>query len=298
MTYDVILWKTKRRQCDSDGLIALLLSDEMECKEVARFPKAATIRRLEKAFNAPFEELPFEAHITGQSAWFGLTHGPAGDQQLAAISELACECGFHLYDFQINEPSAEDSAELGRRVANAEGSEDQLVFAEALAAAKAGSKNDMHKVGSCFRYGTGTQQSTADAIYWYHQASEAGLGKANVSLAEVYIQELRDDSSIENGLAVLRKGTQQRHAPSMVFLGELLRDGVGTHPPNLAAAIALWRELLALDPWVATFELARVYEVGNEVLQSTEKAIEYFRAAREAGHPEAYRNLRRLGAEP
>jgi len=73
-------------------------------------------------------------------------------------------------------------------------------------------------------------------------------------------------------------------------------QGVGMAADPHGAAI-LWEQLLATEPCVAAFELAKLYEGGTGVEQSLFKAAEYFRMARSAGHPDAYRNLRRIGAE-
>lgn len=298
MTYDVILWKPKRVQSDTDGLIALSLSEELECDEVSRFPKSAMIKFLETGLEVALDEFPFEVNLTGKAAWFGLSFGDEGASHLELISEFARKNRLKLFDFQVEEPSQGDAEELERRLAKTKYSEDEYYFADALALAEKGDPNGMHKVGNYYQCGTGTEKNQSNAIAWYQRAIDAGLHRALVSLAEVHIQERGDPDSIDEGLALLRKGASLEHAPSITFLGELLRDGVGKHPPNLVAAIELWQRLLVLDPWVGSYELARVHETGQGVPQSTEKAIEYFRMAREAGHPDAYRNLRRLGAEP
>lgn len=298
MTYDLILWKAKRVQRDSDGLIALLLGEGLECDGVSRFPRSAMVEHLKEALEVPFDALPFEVSLSGKAAWFGLSHGNERGRHLQLIHDFARKNGLRLYDFQIEAPSPQDSAELKKRLAESTLSEEEHYFSDALASAEKGNANGMHKAGNYYRCGTGVEKDQNKAIEWYQRAGDAGLHKALVSLAEVYIQERGDPGSIEKGLALLRKGAALEHVPSITFLAELLRDGVGEHAPDLNEAIGLWQRLLVLDPWVGSFELAKLYESGQGVPQSTEKAIEYLKMARGAGHPEAYRNLRRLGAEP
>ena len=298
MTYDVTLWKPKRGQRCSDGLIALLLSEGVECPEAARFPKSATVRRFEEAFGMSFDELPFEVGTHAKSMTFGLSHGDEGTRHLQLISDIARESGLQLYDFQTQAPTPEDTDEFERRMAGLECSEERYFFLDALALAEKGDPNGMHKLADFYRCGTGVKKDQETAIKWYQQAIDAGSNRALLTLAEMFIQERGDPNSIEKGIALVRKGVELEHAPSITFLGEILRDGLGNHVPDLAAAIELWNRLLTLEPWVGAYELARVYESGQGVSQSTEKAIEYFKIARIAGHPDAYRNLRRLGAEP
>lgn len=298
MTYDVILWKSKRSQQMGNGLIALLLSENMECSDLARFPKSATIRLLEQAFADAFDHLPFEISVNGRSMSLGLSHGEEGARHLKIIAGIAQKSGLCLFDFQTQSPSADDQAEFSARVAEFDLSDESYMFSDALALAKSGHAEAMHKLGNCYRSGSGVQQNLDAALEWYQRAATAGLPKALVSLAEVHIQERGSPQDINTGLAYLKQGAERQHAPSMTMLGELLRDGVAGLPPDLVSAVALWHQLLPIDPWVAAFELAKVYESGLCGPPSIDKAVEYFRMARRAGHPEAFRNLRRLGAEP
>jgi TPR repeat protein len=122
------------------------------------------------------------------------------------------------------------------------------------------------------------------------------LGRAWASLAEMFKEDLRDEPSLRRGLACLREGAQAKSATSLEMLAEWLQSGIGC-VPDAAASIDVWRRLLELEPCNAAFALARAYESGNGIPQSLALASDHYRLARKAGHPEALKSLRRLGAE-
>lgn len=296
MTYDVVLWKSKAKPSDSAGLIAMTLSEGYQCKAVSRFPKSKVVQRLQELLDCPIDELPFEINITGQGAIFGLPHGEALERQCGALIELAKELDLYLYDFQEDGQSEADVEEFQRRVLEQDRSEEEQTFVFALESAGKGSQYHMHFVGSCYRYGTGVMKNLSKAVEWYERGAKSGMAKALVSLAEMYREDLGDESSLQEGLGCLRRAVTARSPAALAMLAEWTRDGVGI-VADLTASVALWRQLVEVDACVAGFELAKAYENGHGVDRSTILAIDYYRRSREAGHPEAYINLRRLGAE-
>ena len=296
MTYDIALWKAKTKASDSAGLIALTLSEGCECKAVSRFPKTKLVRRLQELFDCSTDELPFEHTITGQGATISLPLGDALDRQHLMLIDLARELDLHHFDFQEEGPSDADESEFRRRIREQESSEDVRSFIHALEAANNGSAYHMHMVGSCFRYGTGVAKDHNKAIEWYERTAKSGAAKALVSLAEMYREDLGDIASLQAGIHCLQRGAELGSPSAIAMLAEWTRDGVGM-APDLSAAVELWRQLLATEAWIAAFELAKAYEHGIGVDPSMSHAIDYYRKARVAGHPEAYINLRRLGAE-
>ena len=295
MTYDVALWKIKVKASDSVGLVAMTLSEGGECKAVSRFPKAKVIDRLQNIFGSPIDELPFEIDITGQGAVIGLPLGGASGQ-LEALAELAQEFGLFLFDFQKSQPTESDLEEFQRRVREQARSGEENTFLFAFEAASKGSLYDMHLVGSCYRYGTGVAKDLSKAIEWYERAAESGMTKALVSFADMCREDIGDDSSLRNGVGCLQRAVTAGSSVALAMLAEWTRDGIGM-APDAAASVVLWRKLLEVDACVAAFELAKAYEHGQGVDQSTSLAVDYYRMSREAGHPDALRNLRRLGAE-
>jgi TPR repeat protein len=215
---------------------------------------------------------------------------------LDALAKLAQELGLYLYDFQKHCSAESDVEEFQRRTLNQARSEEEQTFLFALEAATKGSLHDMHLVGSCYRYGTGVTKDVVKAIDWYERAAESGMRKALVSLAEMYREDLADDLSLRNGVSCLQRAVAAGSSVALAMLAEWTREGIGMSP-DVTASVTLWRELLEIDACVAAFELAKAYEHGQGVDRSTSIAIDYFRQSREAGHPEALRNLRRLGAE-
>jgi TPR repeat protein len=296
MTYDIALWKARAKNTDSSGLIALTLNEGYESKAISRFPKSKVVNRLEEIFGCSADELPFEATITGQGAIFGLPYGEGCENQREGLAQLARELDLSIYDFQENSPSEADVAEFQRRVRDQGHSEDEQAFVFALEAAGKGSLYHQHLVGSCYRNGTGVKKDLSEAAEWYERAANAGMTKALVSLAEMCREDIGDDASLNKGLGYLQRAVSMGSSVGMAMLAEWKRDGIGA-AKDIPGAIGLWRRLVEVDAFVAAFELARAYEHGAGVEQSTKLAIDYYRTAREAGHPEAWKNLRRLGAE-
>lgn len=296
MTYDFALWKAKAKSSDSAGLIALTLSEGYQCKTVSRFPKSKVIQRLQDLFDCSVDKLPFETDITAQGAVFGLPRVDALERQCEVLINLAKELDLYLFDFQEEGPSDADVSEFQRRVLEQDKSEEEQTFIHALEAANKGSEYHMHLIGSCYRYGTGVAKDHGKAAEWYERTAKSGMTKALVSLAEMYHDDLGDASSLKEGIHCLQRAAEAGSPSALAMLAEWTRDGVGM-AADPAASVELWRQLLVSDAWVAAFELAKAYEQGNGVDRSTELAIDYYRKARTAGHPEAYINLRRLGTE-
>jgi TPR repeat protein len=65
-----------------------------------------------------------------------------------------------------------------------------------------------------------------------------------------------------------------------------------------ARAVRLYEELLEKEQCVSAFELGRMWETGEGVPRSLEKAAAYFRLARANRHPEAFVALKRIGFAP
>jgi hypothetical protein len=297
MTYDVVLWKAKAKAKDAPGLIALTLSDNRECTSVARIPKTRVAAQLEAAFSCPLHALPFEVDLDSQKVLVGFPHGDSLAAGLATLQGVAIELGLSLFDFQRTPPTEEDGAEHARRLNSQQSSEEHETFRYALEAAQKGSAKDMHFVGSCYRTGTGVAKDPEQAIDWYERAVAGGMRSAYGSIADVCREDLGTPDALARGYALLKEGANAGSLLALGMLADWTAQGVGTGA-DAVAAFKLWSQLLESDESVAAFEIAKAYELGEGVAPSKETAIVFFRRARKAGHPDALRQLRRLGAEP
>lgn len=297
MTYDVVLWKAKVKATDAPGLIALTLNDNRECTSVARFPKSKFAAQLEAAFSCPLNALPFELDLESEKALVGFPHGSILDAGLATLQGVANDLGLTLFDFQKTPPTEEDSAEHERRLHSQQTAEELETFRNALEAAQRGSAKDMHLVGSCYRTGTGIAKDPEQAVRWYEKAVAGGLKSAYGSIADVCREDLGTPDALARGYALLKQGADAGSLLALGMLADWTAQGIGTSA-DAVAALKLWHQLLASDESVAAFEIAKAYELGEGVAPSKETAIVFFRRARKAGHPDALRQLKRLGAEP
>ncbi len=295
MTYDVVLWKSKAKPVDPPGLIALTLSDNRECESVARFPKSKVAAQLEAVFSCPVDNLPFELDLDGQKALVGIPYGEELEARLAMLQAVGTELGLTLFDFQKTPPSDSELAEHQRRLSSEQSTEDQEAFDHALASALRGSAKDMHFVGSCYRTGTGVDKDCEQALAWYEKAAAAGVRSAYGSMADMCRDDLGTPTALAKGYALLKQGANAGSLLALGMLAEWTAQGIGT-PADASTAFKLWSQLLKSDESVAAFEIAKAYELGEVVEPSLEIAVGFFRRARKAGHPEALRQLKRLGA--
>jgi TPR repeat protein len=293
MTYDIALWKPKRNANDSVGLIAITISEGSESDSVSRFPQSKLIKSIEASFGIEWDNLPFEAEISAQGATFGLQYGVELEARCALLSAVADELGLFFYDFQKTPPSESDDNEFKRRIALNLETEEAQDCQYSMKKAQEGSLYDMHRVGSCFRFGTGVKKDLTKAISWFEAAEKAGMQKALITLVDLYREDLADDDSLRKGLTCLRRGVDSGSLVALAMLAEWTQEGIGM-APDPVAALTLWQQLNEIDESVSAFEIAKIYEHGLGVTPSISTAAEYYRRARKAGHPAAFMNLRRL----
>jgi TPR repeat protein len=62
--------------------------------------------------------------------------------------------------------------------------------------------------------------------------------------------------------------------------------------------VALYERALEVEQCVSAFELGTMYEDGEGVPKSLDRAAEYYALARQNRHPEAYLALKRIGRLP
>jgi TPR repeat protein len=296
VTYDVVLWKAKRSTSTPDAVIAMQLQEGHACLDVARFPATRFVEALESCLSCAAEEFQFEIEVNKFGAHVGLPFGEQGGKILEALVGVATDQGLKLHDAQATPATDEEVAAFAEWEAAQCLEQDVGEFTHALRGAHAGSAKDMHIVASCYRFGSGVARDLTQAIHWYERAAGVGLSKAWASLAELYREELGDQASLQRGFACLRQGVQLRSASALEMLAEWLQGGIGCEA-DAAASVEVWRALMEIEPCNAAFALARACETGNGVEQSQAAAIDYYRLARKAGHPGAFKNLRRLGVD-
>ncbi|WP_176787545.1 tetratricopeptide repeat protein [Roseospirillum parvum] len=159
------------------------------------------------------------------------------------------------------------------------------------AAAAQGRRLAMHNHATCLAGGVGTadgQPDPAAAARWYGKAAEAGLTRSLCAEGELRMAggpglAAEPARGRDLCLEAARAGVPSAQAT----VGELFLTGRADTPKDPAQA-AQWLEKAARGGIVpAAYWLGRLYLVGNGVPVNRPRALGLFRAAAEAGLPEA-----------
>ena len=104
------------------------------------------------------------------------------------------------------------------------------IFQKLLEKAKRGDKEAQQKVGECYDYGTGIEQSNQDAIKWYTKSALQGNAEAQLNLGRMY----------ENG-----EGVEQNPSLAMAWYKKSAQQGNSEAKGKLEALQLEQKELLS-----------------------------------------------------
>lgn len=173
-------------------------------------------------------------------------------------------------------------------------------------------------LGYCYDVGQGVEKDPEKALELFLLAAKTELpvGMSNAGIA------LLEFNRIEEGLAMLEKAVESKHAYAMNYLGTIYEDGKYGVTPELSRAEALYRESFELEYAKAAFNLANLlfkqgkpsdaihflelgsemkelncvsylaycYDVGQGVEKNPEKALELYLQTAQLGHTSGMSN--------
>lgn len=95
--------------------------------------------------------------------------------------------------------------------------------ADLLAAANAGDKDAQKTIGAMYEIGSGVNQNTSEALWWYRKVADAGDTAMQFKVGKHFL-DWADD---EKGAGYLHKAAVKNHALAQIYLGVLYAKGKG-----------------------------------------------------------------------
>ncbi len=267
MSVDYAFWKWQGEPRISRGLCYLLLCD------VAEIPEVETLDtdRLEGMIHDAFPELadPDAEHIFECNVYpIGLTletYSDTPDRVFEWFFDLAHREGMVFFDPQSEEVTEADVEACRSRLAAIRAAADAHRWRGELPAISAGAEEGDPKaiveLGNRYSLGEGVERDLKRAAELYARAADLG------------------------------------HADGMFNLASCYRLGEGVDA-DVETAIRWYRRAMAEDKLFAAFALGEIFAAGEGLPADPRRAVEYFQIAREHGHQDAPRELRKLGALP
>jgi len=264
MSIDYALWKWSKAPPEiTAGLCYLLLTESLECAEVAPLDVERLNDEIEVAFPDP-DALALVVEVS-PSVVFLDTHGSTPISVVEWFANFAAREGLIFFDPQ-NAPITEaDERECQRRTEQLQLREANLRAAASLGElrvqAAAGDPRALLRLGNCYSFGEGVVHDHSIAFALFEQAAKAGYSDGMFNLAACY------------------------------------RLGQGVKR-DIDAAITWYLKAAETDPRFAYFALGEIYANGENGEANKEKAIYYLQLSWDRGNPAAYRFLRSLGVRP
>lgn len=126
-----------------------------------------------------------------------------------------------------------------------------------LEAARAGDKDAVENIASCYLDGVGVAKNAAEAAYWLKIAAEFGSVEAKGILGRMYVDGVDVERNLKAGIELLLSAAAAGDAEAMLHLGAC-------------------------------------YYTGTGVAKDEEKALAYFRKSAELGNKKAKETLRKI----
>jgi tetratricopeptide (TPR) repeat protein len=155
-----------------------------------------------------------------------------------------------------------------------------------------GSAVAQHNAGHMYVNGLGTKRNFPKAMAWYRRAADQGYAPSQYDLGAMYAEGEGVKPDPEIALMWFRKSAEQGFVRAEVKLAE-----IAFASRNLAEAFVWWQKAADGGDADAMFNVGSAYYAGRGVAKDLDKAIQYYRKARDAGNPDAGRILQQLGAD-
>ena len=155
-----------------------------------------------------------------------------------------------------------------------------------------GNVEAQHNAGHMYNLGIGTKPNLTQAMAWYRRAADQGFAPSQYDLGIMYAEGEGVKADAKTALFWFRKAAEQGFVDAEVKLAE-----VSFASQDYKQAFFWWQKAADVGDAGAMFNVASAYYAGRGVPKDEAKAIEYYRKARDAGHPEAERILKQLNAD-
>jgi tetratricopeptide (TPR) repeat protein len=266
MSQTYALWKSAGVPKASRGLSYLLVLAGAEDPEIEPIDPEhfRTLIRTQFGSSISDSDAPFVCEIFPSGIAIEV-HSRTPDEVLDWFRELAVREGLEFFDPEVDLVSAQEDQACASRLRAAERQDQEFRWARELPElsmrAQQGDVKALVELGNRYSFGEGVKVDHQEAYRCYRRAAEAGDADGMINLA-----------------AAFRLG-----------------EGVGQDVEN---AIVWLERAMNDDPLFASFALGEIYSNAEGGFYDASKAIRYFTIAQSAGHQDAPRELRKLGALP
>ena len=168
---------------------------------------------------------------------------------------------------------------------------------QVAALARDGNANAQHDLATAYAVGTTIPQDFDRAAYWYRQSADAGVVNAHYNLGVLTERGLGVEQDSEAAFAMFLEAANADHADAQNAAGLGYMHGHGTRRDLLEAAELFEAAYCNGNPRSA-YHLGRLLEQGLNGPPEPTVAARWYRAAVEAGDPQAVQALEWLGQPP
>ncbi|MGP6087272.1 trypsin-like peptidase domain-containing protein [Antarctobacter jejuensis] len=161
------------------------------------------------------------------------------------------------------------------------------------AAAEAGDPIGQAGLGTAHLYGSGVEQSDAEAFRLLSLSADQGYAIAESSLAYMYRQGIGVAVSDQTAAALDHRAAEKGYDVAQNNLGDMYLTGDGVRKSD-EQAVAWYRLAARQNNVAAQFSLGSLYYTGTGVTQSKTEAVRWLTRAADQGHATAQTWLGRL----
>ena len=154
----------------------------------------------------------------------------------------------------------------------------------------------MHAVGFLYSRGYGVKQDHGEAVKWHHEAAQKGVAAAMAELGFHYRDGKGAQKNHQTAVQWFQNAADLGNSAGEFGLGGMYANGLGVEK-NLGKARGWYEKAAARKHSMALNNLGSLYENGTGVSGisfNMERAIRYYREAKEVGNDTASQNLVRL----
>jgi len=151
---------------------------------------------------------------------------------------------------------------------------------------QSGRADALHNMANCYQYGAGLPKDLEKARALYRRAAEGGFRQSICAYGNMLVTGDGGPQDIAEGVRLCRYSAEAGDANAQTDYGGFLLMGVGG-ARNPAAARALFERAAAQKQRNAAFLLAQIYQSGDGIEASEERAREWYAKSYEWGRPDA-----------
>jgi hypothetical protein len=157
-------------------------------------------------------------------------------------------------------------------------------------AAGHGSPEAQNEIGYFYDAGIGVSRDAKRAVHWYQLAASSGFAPAKVNLAIAYLRGIGVEKNGDLAVRLLNEAFQKGNGTAATYLGNLYYFGIAVKQDKAVAEKWFEAGLKLHDP-LAAYDLGSFYSVYDDHPRDLNKASELLHQAADAGYVPAMHSL-------